>query len=357
LPLDLGCGWLHSAEENEWSATAAEEGFAIDRTPAPWQRPAQDINFDRTEQKEFRAAMSRLYGRIYEAGEGPDRPASDFLESGCRWNPLLDSVSTYANGVELDRLSVRDYARYHDTGVNWRVSQGYGALMQAYARDLDVKLGTPVTEIDHSGALIRVSMQEGALRARGVIITVPPTLLADETLRLVPTLPEKLAAAEALPLGLADKLFLELDSAEEFPAESRLFGAKDRATATYHLRPFGRPVIEGYFGGELARVLEREGEAAFFAFASDQLADALGGGIRGRLRFLAVSRWDQDPFARGSYSHARIGRSEARQALATRVEGRIFFAGEACLGHDYSTAHGAYRSGIRAAEEVIQALG
>jgi monoamine oxidase len=39
------------------------------------------------------------------------------------------------------------------------------------------------------------------------------------------------------------------------------------------------------------------------------------------------------------------------------VDGRVFFAGEACMVHDFSTAHGAYRSGVAAAEAIMAALG
>jgi monoamine oxidase len=31
FPLDLGCGWLHSADRNPWTRIAAEAGFTIDR--------------------------------------------------------------------------------------------------------------------------------------------------------------------------------------------------------------------------------------------------------------------------------------------------------------------------------------
>jgi monoamine oxidase len=35
------------------------------------------------------------------------------------------------------------------------------------------------------------------------------------------------------------------------------------------------------------------------------------------------------------------------------VDGRIFFAGEACSRNDFSTAHGGYLTGMAAAEQVI----
>jgi monoamine oxidase len=160
-----------------------------------------------------------------------------------------------------------------------------------------------------------------------------------------------------VPLGLADKLFLALYGAEEFRPGTRLFGRTDRAgTGTYHIRPFGRPVIEGYFGGRLARELERGGPEAFWTFAADELAGVLGGGIRQRLKPVAASAWGRDPFALGSYSHALPGRAACHAALAAPARGRLFFAGEACSVHDFSTAHGAYLTGRKAAEQVLEVL-
>jgi monoamine oxidase len=49
----------------------------------------------------------------------------------------------------------------------------------------------------------------------------------------------------------------------------------------------------------------------------------------------------------------------ARYAAARKdfaFEQRLFFVGEATHVHDYSTAHGAYDSGLRAGEEAIAAL-
>jgi len=33
--LDLGCGWLHSADRNAWRAVAEQQGRSINRTPPP----------------------------------------------------------------------------------------------------------------------------------------------------------------------------------------------------------------------------------------------------------------------------------------------------------------------------------
>ncbi|MFL5000735.1 MAG: flavin monoamine oxidase family protein [Xanthobacteraceae bacterium] len=356
LPLDLGCGWLHSADENEWSAIAEKLGLAIDPTPPPWSRRALEAGFPLAEQSDYAAAWARFYGRLAEAAEAKtDRPASDFLEPGCRWNALLNALSSYINGVELDRLSVADFGNYHDSGVNWRVVAGYGRLVETYARGLDVTLECPVTLLDHSGRRVRAVTARGEIIARAAVIAVPPSVLACGALRIEPALPDKLEAAHALPLGLADKLFLRVDEPHDFPAEARLFGATDRVTTgSYHLRPFGRPVIEGYFGGDFAQELENED--AFASFAIEQIAALLGNNMRKRLHPLAASAWRRDPFARGSYSYTKVGHGHARAALAAPVDDRLFFAGEACSLNDFSTAHGAYRTGAKAADDVMRIL-
>jgi monoamine oxidase len=68
---------------------------------------------------------------------------------------------------------------------------------------------------------------------------------------------------------------------------------------------------------------------------------------------IAIHSWGTDPYARGAYSYALVGKSDCRSVLAAPVEDRIFFAGEACSVHDYSTAHGAYLTGVAAADRII----
>jgi monoamine oxidase len=47
--------------------------------------------------------------------------------------------------------------------------------------------------------------------------------------------------------------------------------------------------------------------------------------------------------------------AECRAALAAPVDGRLFFAGEACSTSDFSTAQGAWFTGVAAAEQAINA--
>ena len=356
--VDLGCGWLHSAERNPWTAIAERQGRTIDRTPPPWACAAAQPAMTLEEAQEFRAALWALHERVEALADGaPDRPAADFLEPGGRWNALLDAVSGFYSGAALARVSARDLARYADDGVNWGVVEGYGAAIVAHAADLDVALGCAATRIAHSGPRLRIETTRGTIEAEVAIVALPSAVLAAEESLFAPALPDKLRAAAGLPLGADDKLFLSFADAGDFAPDSRAFGDPTRAeTATYQLRPFGRPLIECYFGGALAAELEKGGEAAFFDFARGELVGLYGADFGRRIAPLAHHGWRGDRFARGAYSYALPGRADDRAALAAPVDERLFFAGEACSREDFSTAHGAYMTGIAAAEQAIKAL-
>ena len=257
--LDLGCGWLHSADRNPWVGVAQAEGLSIDKTPPPWMNRQLERSFPRAEFADYRKAFTEFYERLDEAAQRePDAPASTLLDPASRWNPLMNATSTYISGAELDRISLKDLDRYHSTDVNWRVIEGYGTLISKHGAALQQMLDCPVSAIDHSGKRLRVDTGKGAIAADQVIVTVPSAVLAAERIGFTPSLPEKIEAARGLPLGVDDKLFIALDGAEEFETSVRVFGHTDRvATAGYHLRPFGWPIIECYFGGIAPRSWNR----------------------------------------------------------------------------------------------------
>jgi monoamine oxidase len=355
---DLGCGWLHSADRNSFVPIAAQLGFEIDKTRPPWREQSFDAGFPMMERQDFFAALDAFHDRIEQATENDaDDAASRYLEQGNRWNPMIDAISTYVNGCELDSVSVQDTTAYEDTEINWRVRRGYGALIAAYGRPCPIVLNIKAWRIEHSGSRIRIETSKGVLSAAKVIVTVPTNLIANESIRFHPQLPAKVDAAAGLPLGIDDKVMLALEDPEgALPSDGNLRGATMRTkTGAYHLRPFGQPCIEGFFGGSFARELEDAGDGAFAAQAIDEIVALLGSDYRRKLKPLAESRWARDPLALGAYSHALPGHAGDRAVLAAPVDNRLFFAGEATSPNFFSTAHGARDSGERAAREVLAA--
>ena len=360
LPVDLGCGWLHGARTNAWTFIAEDHGFTVDRHAAPWDDPDRKRGLSPEDREDSDRAFEAFYEKVSAAAAaGRDLALADLVQPENPWAGLLGAVGTYVSGAELDQVSSIDLERYRPgKGPDWRVVEGYGRLIATYGAVVPLSLETAVTRIDHAAAdAVRVETGRGVLTARAVVITVSTDVLAAETIRFEPPLPDKLAAATNLPLGLANKLFLRVSRPEDLPIDGYVLGSPHRtATGAYHLRPFGRPLIEAFYGGHLARDLERAGEAAMAAFAAEELVGHFGAGIRSRLARLCASAWASEPHIRGSYAYAKPGAADCRAVLAEPVDNRIFFAGEACSPHKFTTAHGAYETGVAAGEAALASL-
>ncbi|WP_267396021.1 MULTISPECIES: NAD(P)/FAD-dependent oxidoreductase [unclassified Sphingomonas] len=353
VTVDAGCGWLHSARRNPWTQVAEQTGAAIDRSSPNWGVQWRDLGYSPAEQQAFGEAWHRWETAARAAAGGPDQPLSAFIARDDRWRPMIDAISGYANGAPLTAVSLHDWLAYEDasTADNWALPAGYGTLIAGHVGSVPVRLGTLVTRIDHRGTALRIDTDAGTVEADQAIVCVPTTALA--AIAFDPPLPGKHDAAAALPLGLADKVFLQVDRID-WPASSHLIGnPHSGCSASHRLSPFGWPIIESFFGGDCAEVLEVEGAAADFAIT--ELVALLGADWRVRLTPLAATRWRHEPHIHGSYSHARVGHAGDRQILAAPVDDRLFFAGEACSREDFSTAHGAYLTGVAAAEAILAA--
>ncbi|MGF9763400.1 FAD-dependent oxidoreductase [Microvirga sp. 0TCS3.31] len=357
--LDLGCGWLHSADRNPWVGIAEASGFAVERRRSAWNQQYRDLGFSPEDQNAADEAYAAWHGRLMS-----DPPQSDCaahaLETGGMWNDYLQALSGYISGASLERLSIADYLAYDtaSTRYNWRVPAGYGTLIAAsLPPSVGLRLATPVEAITLEAAGVSIATRAGRINARTAILTVSTAVLTGGFIRLPAELGEWRHAAASLPLGRNEKLFLEIVGDSPFEPETHVIGdPRSPRTGSYYIRPFGRAVIEGFFGGEGAEVLAEHGPAAGFAYAIDELAALFGSDVRRSLRPLAVSKWSRMDHIGGGYSYALPGKAEARITLARPFDERLFFAGEATHRHDFSTAHGAYQSGVRAADEVMAAL-
>ena len=350
--LDLGCTWLHSAERNSLRGEAERIGAAIERKVTNWSSQYHDLGFSAEEQEEAWAAFEAIEERMRADPPRSDR-ASDALEPGNPWNAFLNAISGYINGAPLNEVSVADWLAYDNgsTDQNWRLPGGYGSLLSELGAQFEHRLATRATAISRLADAVQISTENDVIEAERVIVTVPTSTL--HRIRFDPPIEGLFEAAEQLPLGNADKLFLALEGAEEFPQATHLLGnPRSAETGSYFLNPMGMPVVEAFFGGLGARALASSDQEAA-AFAGDELAGLLGSSIRKRLSLIAVSHWAREPWIEGSYSHARPGHAADRARLASAGDERIAFAGEAVSAEDYSTAHGAFDSGRAAVDRLF----
>ena len=359
VPLDLGCEWLHSADRNPWTRIAEESGFTVDRRASAWDQQDRKHGLSADDWAAAHKAFEAWSGRIATSPPASDI-AAEALEPGGRWTAYLQAMSGFISGDELERISARDYAAYDaaSTYCNWRLPAGYGTLItSSLPAAANLRLETPIEAVDLDGRRIALRTPAGTVRTRAAIVTVSTNVLAGDAIAWPVALDPWRDAAHRLPLGRDEKLFFEITGDSPFTPESHVLGDPfDAATGSYYIRPFGRPVIGCFLGGAGARALTESGTDAAFARAMEQLVRLYGGDVRNVLRPLIASDWAGSPTIGGAYSHAMPGQADARTILARPYDNRLFFAGEATDVADFSTAHGAYQSGVRSAEEALGAL-
>ena len=77
IEFDLGCGWLHSADENSFVPIAEKLNFEIDKTRPPWREQAFDKAFPIAERTDFIRALDAFYDRAEEAAQQARRTGRD----------------------------------------------------------------------------------------------------------------------------------------------------------------------------------------------------------------------------------------------------------------------------------------
>ena len=350
--LDLGAGWLHSANRNPLVALAEQSELRIDRLPAAWRGQYRDLGFSNEERDAAYEAFSSFNEQVSRPQEG-DIAARALAPDGA-WNAFINALSGYLNGTSLKNLSAEDYAAYWNASseFNWRLPSGYGSLIAMLARSLPIDHAFSVGQIDWDGKHVRVSSDRGCVIAKRAIVTVSTAVLASGAIRFLPSLDDHLDAAAKLPLGHVEKIFFSLRSAEEFPSDAHLIGnPRSDATGSYTLRPMGMPVLEAFFGGDWVSGSSLQDMESF---AREELCRLLGSEFGRKIERILQSDWKDDALFGGSYSFARPGQHAARARLAIPVDDRIAFAGEACSSEDYSTVHGAWESGIAALTNLLK---
>ncbi|MEM8950911.1 MAG: NAD(P)/FAD-dependent oxidoreductase [Pseudomonadota bacterium] len=362
-PIDHGASFIHVWRDNPWTSIADELGFetVIDRRRRFLfmdGRQAAPAVFN-----DFMAARQKAVEQVDAAADAPghyDRSIEEALDLDGPFAPQARaSVGPWLLGADNSEAGVVDFHR-GVSGEDRLVRAGYGHLVAAYGRAVPVHLNSPVTSIRASGSGVEIRTRDSRLSADHVLVTVPIGVLAAERIRIEPGLDvDHLAAIDGLPMGLLAKIVLAFDG-DPFGLGDGFYlheNTKSEEAALYFCRPAGSDHVIAFVGGNLARRLEAEGEAAAGDFALAPLRALFGQKVEQSLLGFRQTRWGTDPFAFGSYSVARPGAADRRRALHRPHAERIHFTGEAAEADGWAaTVAGALKSGQRAAKGILTRL-
>ncbi|XP_047336294.1 probable polyamine oxidase 5 [Impatiens glandulifera] len=307
---------------------------------------------------------------------------------------------TYTSADDLDRLDFNAESEYiMFQGEEITIAKGYSSIIESLASVLptdSIQLGKRVTKIEwrndeyaKKDKPIRLQFLDGSvMMADHVIVTVSLGVLkANSSTLFDPPLPNfKAQAISRLGFGVVNKLFLQiqqLPNSNKFPflqmafhpQKDSKFGNQKipwwiRKTAS--LCPiYGKSnVVLSWFAGKEALELETLEDEEIINGFETMISSFTCEKMDIKFSKVLKSKWGRDPLFLGSYSYVEVGSSgDDLDTMATPLPPenensssssssppalQILFAGEATHRTHYSTTHGAYFSGLREANRLLQ---
>ena len=365
MPYDLGAHWLHRANENPFVGYARKNGFDVYPAPDEQILYVGGRTANAAEQNAYSSAYQAAIAAISRAGRtGRDVSPASVVPDGGVWRDTVHFViGPWEMGKDFDHFSCTDWWSGED-GKDWFCRQGFGAVVAHSARGIDAELGTRARTVKWGGGGVSVETDKGAISARACLVTVSTGVLAGGALRFDPALPGgKQDAFAGITMGTYNHIALQF--------KENVFGVGDDHYVIHQVPngDGGSPRATGILtnisgtnlsfcevGGAFARDLEQEGRSGMIDFALGEVRKMLGSKVDGQLVKGHATAWSRNRLTLGSYASAEPGSQHLRKALRAPVGDRIWFAGEACSRSEWATVAGAHKSGIEAAQTLMQTI-
>jgi monoamine oxidase len=356
VPLEFGGSWF-TPEHVEVPAELTRYGLATRTYPPParvrWRtggelRDALPVPFG--ELGDLERAVRKIGVDAERAAVGIpfDLSAADYLDELEVSEATVDFLQAWwvmiggtdpAEGAVIDALAAianHGGATGLITTLRYAPQAGWSALAEAMAGGLDVRLASPVAAVRQSEGGVEIESEAGTLAAGRAILAVPVNLLP--AIAFEPALPEPTGQAAGSNAGRAVKLWL------------RARGLPERSLAA------GRG--EGIHWIYADRVVDGDTYALGFGYETPGFNPADRAQAERALRTFWPEAelvahdhhdWNADPWARGTWATATVGRSELLTNGRFTPHGRIAFATADVAPHEAGWIEGALHAGAEAA--------
>ncbi|KAI1333296.1 Sec1-like protein [Xylariaceae sp. FL0255] len=369
-----------SSDSQKTIATVEEAKAALPQAPpVSEQSLAPQINLvpvstDRTPATLKAAFKAQLMGWALRDGvsEDFDLDLDDAAKapSATLGSVVDEAITQYRNIVDLTAQDFR-LMNWHVANLEYSNATNYHQLslggwdidaVGGY-QNLDVRKGTAVKKICyHREGIVgaRVDCENGStVEADYIVSTIPLGVLKHGNVEFEPRLPmEKVEAIGRLGFGILNKIILVYDHIF-WDANTDIFGCLRAPLSRHSLkqseyasqRGRGIPVLLALMAGDAGFDTEHSKNDELVAEATEVLRGVFGTKVPQPVHSI-VTRWGSDRFARGSYSSAGPNMQVDDYQIMAQPIGNLFFAGEHTTDTHPATVHGAYLSGLRAAQQV-----
>jgi len=380
--VELGAEFVHGRNPDLWALIDEVGAKTVERNGTMLRENGSGGLFDDDPQDDSMfAPLEQL-----EDFEGEDQTFADWLRTSDLDEDVRTSLTGYVEGfnaADAQRISVRSLGAQQkaedesEGDRSWHVLGGYAQLpeyLAARVQELggEIRLGCEVVALRWNSEKILVETTSGELETKQCVVTLPLSLLQRVNrpggIKMEPE-PSAVAEARRMEMGHASRftiMFRErwwersaaLD-AGVLRDMSFLFTPKQLPPVwwTSHPEPEALPALTGWVGGPRASTLEMKtakqlGDDACVALAKIFAVDEKL--LRSALIQTHTHDWASDRFAQGAYSYVPVGAIDASAAMAQPEVDTIFFAGEHTdVTANWGTVHGAIRSGLRAASQIL----
>ena len=366
---DLGCSYLHEGDMNPLTSIADSlnvpinyensDIFSIEKTKYFQSNKSFLSNEKHLLKKSHDKFLTKLNFFRHKV---EDRSLSSCLNIADPYYPIIFDYLTGLNGIEANLVSALDFASVND-GKDLIIESGLARLIDKWAKGICLSLNTPVTQINWEKDYIEIYTQSKKYICKSVLLTVSNGVLRNEDISFIPQLPNyKIQAIHNLPMGILNKIgvlfkkgtFKENDIGWYIALTDKNDNEKSQIIS-FEIRKREKEHMIFFFGGERGIDVENFPEK-YYKIITAFIKNQFGNRIEKNIIEIIHTSWGKDPFTKGSYSFALPGHSSERELLKKSLEKKVYFAGEATIKSYYGTCHGAYISGVNAANEIISDL-
>ena len=374
IPLDLGATWIHGVQGNPITELADEIkatrlATSYDKT-ATYSTGGQPLS--EAEEKRLERLSERVF-RILEKAQNRDKDVTirQAIKPLMKKYKVSSEAARFINFAISGRIeqeyagsAARLSAHWYDSAKEFKggdvlFANGYRVITEFLAKDIHIELSQVVNEVQWRNAEVRVLTDQREFAADHVVLTLPLGVLKKKMVRFTPSLPEqKLNAINKLGMGVLNKCYLRFsevfwpEDADWLEHVSAKHGEWTEWVS--FKRAANMPILLGFNAADRGREIEAWTDQQIISSAMQTLKIIFGTDIPEPIDY-QITRWASDPFTHGSYSFNAVGSTpKSRKDLAAPLKGRVFFAGEASEVNYFGTTHGAYLSGLRAAQEILE---
>lgn len=374
VPIDLGASWIHGVNKNPIADLAKK--FNVTTYEIDDENGLEfDADGNELPDGEF-ARIEAMFEEIYEEvallqeDSDEDMPLQQAFDQVLEEYDLSDAelhklnyyihlVTALEYGADAKNLSLWEWDSDEEfDGKEVVFPNGYHQIVKGLAQGLDIRLNTEVKSIKYSQSGVEVETSNGMFTSEKVVVTIPLGVLKQAQVRFEPLLPlSKQNAINNLEMGVLNKVYLKFPNAF-WDADVEVFSYLGEMIGEWcdwlNFVPMtGEPVLMAFHGGDKGFDLEDLTDDEVITDAMQTLRTMFGEDAPEPEKYL-ITRWGQDKFSYGSYSHIPpFASGDDYDALFEPVDDVLFFAGEATSRKYFATVHGAYLSGVAAADRIL----